>query len=253
MTPPTAPHPYSEETPKMTETGPRPVAFTTADDGTPGVLIPVRDGDTIDSLDEAARGLIYDAHPSVTALRDEIDAAAEAFLAVLDGPGEEEAATTPSWWVEDSICPCPEEHENVASVDDVIDRIVAESVGPEIGETPSVGLFQQAEPTISPLATELPTRSPAAKMLDDTAVILDERGAIYDEVGAAIPERSLEAIARYWNQFLHFEDEDELTGADVAAMMVLLKVARLERDPMHRDSWADVAGYAALGCEAVGA
>jgi len=36
---------------------------------------------------------------------------------------------------------------------------------------------------------------------------------------------------------------------DVAQMMVLMKIARLENSPTHMDSWIDVAGYAACGGE----
>ena len=34
---------------------------------------------------------------------------------------------------------------------------------------------------------------------------------------------------------------------DVAAMMALLKVARIRHSPDKRDSWCDLAGYAACG------
>jgi hypothetical protein len=37
--------------------------------------------------------------------------------------------------------------------------------------------------------------------------------------------------------------------ADVAAMLALLKIARLQQSPNHRDSWVDLAGYAACGAE----
>jgi hypothetical protein len=41
---------------------------------------------------------------------------------------------------------------------------------------------------------------------------------------------------------------------DVALAMILVKVARLEPDNVqHFDSWADIAGYAALGAEVAGA
>jgi hypothetical protein len=40
-----------------------------------------------------------------------------------------------------------------------------------------------------------------------------------------------------------------LKPADVAQMMALMKIARLENDPSHLDSWTDLAGYAACGAE----
>jgi len=36
---------------------------------------------------------------------------------------------------------------------------------------------------------------------------------------------------------------------DVALMMALLKIARLKGNPIHGDSWVDLAGYAACGAE----
>jgi len=44
-----------------------------------------------------------------------------------------------------------------------------------------------------------------------------------------------------------------VTPVDVAIMSALIKVARLIESPGHRDSWLDLAGYAACGyqCAAV--
>ena len=39
------------------------------------------------------------------------------------------------------------------------------------------------------------------------------------------------------------------TRADVAVMMMLVKIARLAVNETHLDSWVDVAGYAGLGAE----
>lgn len=44
-----------------------------------------------------------------------------------------------------------------------------------------------------------------------------------------------------------------LTPADVAAMMILVKVTRLAHTPSHADSWRDTAGYAGCGAEVSGA
>jgi hypothetical protein len=40
-----------------------------------------------------------------------------------------------------------------------------------------------------------------------------------------------------------------LDSTDVAHLMVLLKVARSINNPQHKDSWIDIAGYAACGAE----
>ena len=59
------------------------------------------------------------------------------------------------------------------------------------------------------------------------------------------PESSFTLIAKFWSAFL----EIEIGPADVAAMMGLLKIARVRNDPAHEDSWVDLAGYAANGYE----
>jgi hypothetical protein len=38
-------------------------------------------------------------------------------------------------------------------------------------------------------------------------------------------------------------------ATDVAIMLALVKIARLEESPRHTDSWVDLAGYAACGAE----
>lgn len=58
-------------------------------------------------------------------------------------------------------------------------------------------------------------------------------------------EDNFQNIANLWNAYL----KTTLTTVDVANMMVLLKVARLKHSPDHRDSWVDIAGYAACGAE----
>lgn len=69
-----------------------------------------------------------------------------------------------------------------------------------------------------------------------------------------IPENSFRLIAEFWHTYLsakcvaagvHVQLEPE----DVAAMMALLKIARLMSNPEHVDSWIDGAGYLACGGE----
>lgn len=59
------------------------------------------------------------------------------------------------------------------------------------------------------------------------------------------PESNFEKIALFWKDYLGYG----VTAADVACMMVLMKVARLRNKIDHQDSWVDIAGYAANGCE----
>lgn len=65
------------------------------------------------------------------------------------------------------------------------------------------------------------------------------------------PKENFEAIARRWSAHLQnrFGAAVALDAASVAIMMADVKIARLENDPKHADSWIDVAGYAACGGE----
>ena len=66
------------------------------------------------------------------------------------------------------------------------------------------------------------------------------------------PEQNFTRISRHWNVYLagKYPGADPVIDAvDVAAMMALMKIARLEETPDHEDSWADLAGYAACGAE----
>ena len=62
------------------------------------------------------------------------------------------------------------------------------------------------------------------------------------------PSKNLETIAKMWNAYLGAKttDRGEINAKDVAALMVLLKTARLANNPEHRDSLVDICGYAAL-------
>lgn len=59
------------------------------------------------------------------------------------------------------------------------------------------------------------------------------------------PEDSFNTIAALWSAYTG----GTYAAADVAIMLALLKVARLKNSPDHRDSWVDLAGYAACGAE----
>ena len=59
------------------------------------------------------------------------------------------------------------------------------------------------------------------------------------------PEDSFNTIASLWAAYHNCP----FTATDVAIMLALLKIARLKTSPAHRDSWVDLAGYAACGAE----
>ena len=60
------------------------------------------------------------------------------------------------------------------------------------------------------------------------------------------PEDNFNTIAKFWSAFLDIE----IAAWQVAAMMILLKNARIKSSKgMDKDSWADAAGYSACGGE----
>lgn len=71
------------------------------------------------------------------------------------------------------------------------------------------------------------------------------------------PERSFYAIASMWNSYLYarglFENKTKkwkgIKPEDVAAMMVLFKMARVATGQNKADNWIDAAGYAVCGGE----
>ena len=58
-------------------------------------------------------------------------------------------------------------------------------------------------------------------------------------------ERNFGLIAGYWSAHL----DAEVTAADVAVMMTLLKLARIKSNAANADNWIDGAGYLACGGE----
>ena len=64
------------------------------------------------------------------------------------------------------------------------------------------------------------------------------------------PSRNLGIVAKMWTAYLvgsrAITTENTIGAKDVAAMMVLLKTARLANNPDHRDNLVDICGYAAL-------
>lgn len=67
------------------------------------------------------------------------------------------------------------------------------------------------------------------------------------------PENSFNTISHLWEDYLNAKGEKgekvEIDAKDVAAMMALLKVARIAMGHGKADNWIDIAGYAACGGE----
>jgi hypothetical protein len=56
-------------------------------------------------------------------------------------------------------------------------------------------------------------------------------------------------IARLWNAWFQMRGPVDLTGADVAKLMALLKLARMESGNFNPDDAVDACGYAAIAGE----
>lgn len=61
------------------------------------------------------------------------------------------------------------------------------------------------------------------------------------------PECNFYFIADLWSLYLGLDEQ--LSPMDVAAMMILLKMARMKNGHAKEDNWIDIAGYAACGGE----
>ena len=65
------------------------------------------------------------------------------------------------------------------------------------------------------------------------------------------PERNFETISKMWNAYICANTgySKMLEVKDVAAMLALLKIARIASGHAKEDNWVDLAGYAACGGE----
>lgn len=59
------------------------------------------------------------------------------------------------------------------------------------------------------------------------------------------PEDNFTAIAMLWSAY----KRTSFTAKDVTMIMALLKIARIQTGSATEDSFVDLAGYAACGCE----
>lgn len=69
------------------------------------------------------------------------------------------------------------------------------------------------------------------------------------------PERNFQTIANMWEDYLAAKGHEvvDIAPPDVAAMLALLKIARIASGHAKYDNWIDLAGYAACGGELEGA
>ena len=64
------------------------------------------------------------------------------------------------------------------------------------------------------------------------------------------PEDSFQKIGTFWTAYLNYAVK--IDAEDVAAMMALLKIARISENPQHIDSWVEGCGYFSCGGEIAG-
>ena len=62
------------------------------------------------------------------------------------------------------------------------------------------------------------------------------------------PENNFKIIAEFWSAYTGCE----IKSKDVAAMLALMKIARIRSGNAKEDNWVDLAGYAACGGEIEG-
>ena len=101
-------------------------------------------------------------------------------------------------------------------------------------------------PTDTPTVTDTPTDTPTtrAEILDAAKkIVTGDREKQYGS-----PEDNFGVIARLWS----VNEGREFTPVDVAMMMTLLKVARIETGHYKADSYIDACGYLACAAEIAG-
>ena len=77
-----------------------------------------------------------------------------------------------------------------------------------------------------------------AVLLEAEEAVCNDRNAHYGD-----PEDNFNDIARLWSAYMG----SLFTRADVAVLMMLVKVARMKTSPELKDHWVDIAGYSACG------
>lgn len=83
-------------------------------------------------------------------------------------------------------------------------------------------------------------------LIEALTITTGERASAYGH-----PSDNLTRTASLLDAYLRGLDR-ELTPVDVAAIMILVKLARLQKSPYHFDSLLDIAGYVSAAWDALG-
>lgn len=103
---------------------------------------------------------------------------------------------------------------------------------PHAGETPEQTAARYAPRTASDIATTA------------ASLVAGDREKMHGD-----KRENFENIAALWNAWLSMRGSIVLSGADVAKLMVLLKIARMESGEFNADDFTDAVGYAAIAGE----
>jgi hypothetical protein len=109
------------------------------------------------------------------------------------------------------------------------------------------------EPCIT-TAAEPEQHEPIERMTREKVLEAAKRCVCGDrEQDYGTPEQNFQTIANLWIDYLQAKDDPmDIEPHDVAAMLALLKIARISSGHAKADNWVDLAGYAACGGELEG-
>lgn len=102
--------------------------------------------------------------------------------------------------------------------------------------------------TLDPEAPEPPAPTRATILADAEACVCRDRESSYGS-----PSRNFKVAANMLADYISGKREPlDIEPKDVAAMMCIIKLARISTGSIKADNWIDLAGYAAIGGELEG-
>lgn len=161
--------------------------------------------------------------------------------------------------VDDIHCACAHPDDDF---EDLSDKALLRVLGPLLDEIDDRGMdLNDYDEYVHSDKSRKETRATKTTMNDllDLVKLVEAKKSILERAQEIVngprrksyghPLPNHEAIARLWQAFLDNKagfNPGPLSGQEVALMMTLLKMARLQFEPGHEDSLLDMAGY--VGC-----
>lgn len=131
-----------------------------------------------------------------------------------------------------------------------------EMLGPELTEEEEEAMEDDVEvccnpdccsPSVRDDADSSDSVSPRESLLDEAkSLVMGDRNNTYGP-----PTQDFQRSADAMNAMGYRSASGPLRAHDVAILVTLIKISRLQWSPQKRDHWADLAGYAACGWECV--